>query len=1085
MLWSFLKERGMQRTKFLAPRPANVLERERLISKLASWDDRKVLIIHAQAGQGKSTLAAAYGASRTEPMVWYTMDTGDGDPAVFLSSLGEALHAALPERFPKALPLARGEFSPTGLERAVLRWTSRVFGGSVLPILLVFDDHHLAASQPLRHVLKLLVETTPASVRFLILSRTRPDLGIAGLRAKRGVAELTGKDLRFTDDEVRQLFGEVLGMPVDAGEASEINRTVEGWPAGLVLLHGYFASLPGHGRIAALGEHARPELRTHIFEYLAQEVFSSLPAGVQDFLLRTSVADALTPPLLALLSGLPERAAAGRPSVETMVLELKHRNLFITGGESAEPVIRYHALFREFLLNMLRVRRPGPAVRRLYAAAAGYFRTAGDPVRVVNLWLEAGETGRAVREMETCCQELIAQGRIGTLVRWVDALPADRVRRPWFHFIRATACRYTEPPAALALYDRAQRGFQASRNNAGRMLALSGIIESCFHTGGDFRRMGRTAAQANKLLKRCGRGAPRERARLLLAAGMAWFFTGRLRQSTAALQQALALFRRQNDRFSQVTCAIYLTPCALYQGDFRLAREAVSAGLEASDGIPEETGGRTALLLTRAMTALFEGNFAEAEENIGQCRKLADDHAYESIGFLSLDIGGWLKIAQGDYAGAARLLEECKQRGEAARHPFFSASAAHLLAITHLFRGRLMKAKAESDHALMLQKRTDSPLFHGIYLIASGAIHLKLGKTAESERELCAALELLGRCHAVQQEANAHLLLASLNLRRRREQAARRHLAAGFGIGEERGFTYYALLKSDELAKLAAAAIDRGIEPEYCRRLAAGTDAGPANPSVRIYCLGEFKVVRNGVPVRDGEWKSRLAKTLVKLLAIRGSRKLTRDEAAEALWPAADASQAPHMLNSLLHRTRKALEPGHASARGDSCILQEGNLLSLNPRKVWTDIGEFSALHAAARQKRMNRDRDSGRTLALYDQAFSLYRGDFLPGDLYHDWARSTHDHLKDLHIEMLKHAVELKSSAADRDTASAYYEKMFALDPCDEKACRWLMADRMALGQRSEAIRLFDRCQLALKKELDIEPDEQTRRLYRSIIGG
>jgi LuxR family maltose regulon positive regulatory protein len=1073
-------------TKFLPPRSSCVLARERLVNSLAAWDDKKLVIVHAQAGQGKSTLAAAYAASQANPSVWYTMDAEDGDPAVFLACLGDALRTTMPEQFRKLPPAPRSRFGTGSAEPAVSRWIAQAFGNLARPILLVFDDFHVASpSSALRAVMKTLVETTTPAVRFLILSRTRPDLEITRLRARHAVAELTGNDLRFSDGETQELFGSVFAMQIAPAEAAEINRTVEGWPAGLVLLHGYLASVPGRDRIAALGERARAELRSHIFDYLAQEVFASLPAGLQDFLLRTAVADTLTVPLMTLLSGLPAETAGKGASVTSMILELQQRNLFVTAGSRDGSIIRYHALFRQFLLKTLRERHRRAVVTKLYAAAVGHARSAGNAVRAINLWLEAGETDRAVRIMESHCLDLIGRGHTQALMRWLDALPKTAADRPWFLFARAVACRYTDPRDSLVLYDRALRGFRRARNASGQMLALSGIIESCFHVGGDFLRMGRSAAQATLLLKQVRRGSTEERARLLLATGMAWFFTGRLRQSAEALKQSLMLFRKQGNHFYQITCALYLIPCALYQGDFRLAGNTVRSGLEASDAIPEETGGRTALFLTRAMTALFEGNFTEAEQSIEQCRKLVDDHSFESIGFLSLDIGGWLKIAQGDYAGAVHLLEECKRRGEEARHPFFSASASHLLAIAYLFQGKLARAQAESDHALALQKRTESPLFHGIYRIASGAIHLKRGKTAQAERELTTALALLRKCHAVQQEANAHLLLASLNLRRNREPAARRHLAEGFSIGEELGFTYYALLRHDELASLATAAVDRGIEPEYCGQLIAGRAAQQPNPFIRIYCLGEFRVLRHGVPLRDGEWKSRLAKTFVKLLTVRGDRKLTRDEAAEILWPDADPAQKPLLLNSLLHRTRKALEPDRNASRGDSCILQEGNLLSLNPRKIWTDIGEFAALHAAARQKRISREKDTGTTLALYDQAFSLYRGDLLPGDLFHDWARSTHDHLRTLHIEMLKHAADLKDSPEDRDTASALYAKMFFLDPCDEKACRWLMAHHLAAGQRGEAMRIYERCQLALRKELDIEPDDQTRRLYRTIIGG
>ena len=1077
----------MNLSKFQVPRTSSILERDHLVARLGAWSDRKLVIIHAQAGQGKSTLAAEYAASLPAPSVWYTMDAEDEDPAVFLAGLGQALQAALREQAPAVPPAPRNRYGFSGMDlKALGGWIEQLFGNFTRPCLVVLDDYHLPASSPaLRLVLTLLFGSSPPSVRFLLLSRTRPELDIAKLRARRAVAELKGSDLMFSDREAQELFGSAFGMPLSPREASQINRAAEGWAAGLVLMHEYLASAPAEGRLEMLRGRPRSECSAPIFDYLAQEVFRHLPEGLQDFLLRTSVAGELSAPLLSLLSGLPENAPGSRQSVAARIAELGNRNLFLSPAGGEGTTIRYHTLFREFLLRQFRSLRPPAEVRKCYAIAANHFAAAGDPVRAANLWLESGQTARAVRGIESCGLRLVARGQIRTLVRWIGSLPKPAADRPWFRFYRAISLRYTDPRAALELYDRAERGFRRDQDVAGQMLALSGVIEACFHSGGDFRRMARAAARAQTLLDRRRREAPEARARLLLATGMAWFFIGRLRQGTGALTQALDLFRQQGDHFSQVTSAVYLVPCALYQGDFPLAREAVRKGLEAQASIPDETGGRAALALMQAMTALFEGNFAEAGAALDQCGSLADSNALESIGFLSLDIGGWLKIAQGDHRGAELQLAECRRRGEASRNAFISASSAHLLAIACLFQGKLKRAKALSDQALAVQARSGSSLFHAIYLIASGAIHLKLGALPRAERDLMTALRMLRKAGAAQQEANAHLLLAALSIRRGQEAAARRHLAAGFGIGEERGFTYYALLDRDERSALAAAAVERGIAPVYCRGLIANAPPQRSSASIEIFCLGEFRVLREGVPVREKEWKSRLAKTLVKLLARGGYQKLGRDDAAEVLWPGADPARLPTMLNSLLHRTRRALEPAGTSAAGGSCIVQDGSMLSLDRMKVRTDIGDFLEAHDSAVRSRTEARDDPERTLELHDAAIKLYNGDLLPGDLYDDWTQPVRDRLRRLYLQLLADAAGFAESNEDEARAWVYYDRIFSQDQCNEKACRWLMSRHAAAGQRSDAVRIYERCQLSLRKELDIEPDAATRKVYRNIIGG
>jgi len=81
-------------------------------------------------------------------------------------------------------------------------------------------------------------------------------------------------------------------------------------------------------------------------------------------------------------------------------------------------------------------------------------------------------------------------------------------------------------------------------------------------------------------------------------------------------------------------------------------------------------------------------------------------------------------------------------------------------------------------------------------------------------------------------------------------------------------------------------------------------------------------------------------------------------------------------------------------------------------------------------------------------------------------------------------HAAVLTEAKNDTNRSFTYYERMISHDPNNEKACSWLMAWHLAAGQWSDAVRIYERCQLALRKELDIEPDDQTTTVYRSING-
>ncbi len=1069
----------MDAAKFLPPKTACVLERERLLNKLLSWEDKRLVIIHAQAGQGKSTLAASFVQARSAPAVWYTLDQDDDNPVVFLNSLAGAVKAKWPDRVPPLSPLTQHHYGAGAAGQGIDRWVARVFGDLPDPALIVFDDFPGAPSSSLPQLFSRLLSAAPSPVRFLVISRVRPELEIAKLRAGRSVGELSGQDLRFTNAEVQDLFTVVFRMQISPTEAALINETAEGWPAGLVLMHEYLSALPARARSHALIDRRAAGFRTHVFDYLAQEVFANLHPEMQQFLLRTSVSDTLPVPLMERLTGLPALSRRG-PSVGGIVKELADRNLFVADWDRKGGGIRFHALFREFLRKKLVSEARPSDVQKLYTLASNYFRKTGDTSRSIDLLIASGQFDRAISLMETSCEDLIAHGKARTLVRWVEALPLGFGDRPWFLFSRAVACRYTNPRTALTFFDLAYRRFRsgrsARRRTEGTMLSLGGLIEASFYAGGDFRRMARAAAEAQSILNRRGRVSGGARARLLLALGTACFFGGRLEEGARALQEALDAFGRAGDPYHQIQSAMYLAPCALYQGNFPLARDAVRRGFEAHATLPDETGGGAALFVAQALCELFEGNFDQAQKSIERSQSLADTHALEPIGFLSLDIGGWLKIAQGDYEGAVSFLTECRQKGEEARNAFFSASASHLLAIAYLFKGDLDRAMKASENALAMQTASESRLFHAIYRIANGAILMKRRAYEAAEKDLATALRMLRKAGALQQEANTHLVLAQLYLAWGKKESAARHLREGFCLGEARGFSYYALFTARELRELAAEAVSRDICTDYCESLTGLVKS----PSIRICSLGGFAVFRNGKRIRDGEWKSSRAKALLKVLASEERLALSRDAAGELLWPGVRPEAMNKALNSMLTRIRRVLD---AKDRPGSCIALRDGVIALDKDLVWSDARGFLA--HVEKAERLTAGGKTSQAMQEYEQALALYRGEFLPEDLAADWSSQPRDRLRMRYHQALENMAAALESAGDHDGSLAAYERLFLSDPCNEKACCWLMQLMVSEGRRSEAIRAYERCERALSRELDLEPEEGTKELYRSIIGG
>ena len=460
----------MNLAKLLPPSSSRALERDRLLNKLQEWDEKKLIIIHGQAGQGKSMLAATYTQSLATPAAWYTLDQEDADPAVFLAGLAQALARIWPDQTFRLPRIPQNDLSAPRDAAALHRWINQTFSSLHQPGLIVLDDYHAIPSpNEFDPVLRTLIDATPSHIRFIIISRTQPSLEVARLRARRTLGVLTGQDLAFNDREAHDLFCDIFGMPLDRTESTRINRRAEGWPAGLVLTHEYLAQSSPQSSSGILGADCADKLQPPVFEYLAQEVFSLLPPDLQDFLLRTSITNWLPLRLIQQLTGLPLTAASGKSSVRSVVQELQNRNLFISVADDA-AVVRYHALFHEFLLKKLHAETKPAVVQKLFTTAIRYFEQADDPVRAVDLCFAAGQVEKAILQIEACGQDVLARGQVQTLLRWISALPAEEQDRPWFLFFRANALRFSAPHEALLLLDRARTGFRTERKASRRSL---------------------------------------------------------------------------------------------------------------------------------------------------------------------------------------------------------------------------------------------------------------------------------------------------------------------------------------------------------------------------------------------------------------------------------------------------------------------------------------------------------------------------------------------------------------------------------------------------------------------------------------
>jgi LuxR family maltose regulon positive regulatory protein len=428
---------------------------------------RRLSLISAPAGFGKTTLVSAWVRGAGVPAAWLSLDAGDNDPVRFLAYLVAALQKVDADlgRGMEA-DLHAGPMLPVEelLTPLVNQLADRTEG-----CLLVLDDYHIIAAQPVHDALAFLLEHLPLNAHLVIVTRADPPLPVARFRARGQVTELRQRDLRFRASEAAEFLNETMGLALEAGDVSLLAGRTEGWIAGLQM-----AALSMQGEEDASGfVRAFTGSDRYILDYLVEEVLRRQPEEMQAFLLRTAILERLSAPLCdavrfgsaesrssseatavrfgsaesrssseatavrfgsgepASSSQIPAVAGGGNSpstiSSQAILEHLEAYNLFVVPLDTRREWYRYHRLFADLLRSRIQAEMPG-LVPELHRRASAWYEEAGGEAQAIEHALAADDQVRAAHLVERAAETVLGRSELATFQRWVEALPDELVR---------------------------------------------------------------------------------------------------------------------------------------------------------------------------------------------------------------------------------------------------------------------------------------------------------------------------------------------------------------------------------------------------------------------------------------------------------------------------------------------------------------------------------------------------------------------------------------------------------------------------------------------------------------------------------
>lgn len=658
---------------------ASLVERARLFALLDAGWGRRLTLLSAPAGFGKTTLARQWVAKRNAqgefpPVGWVALDAGDNDPHRFWryvitacrTFLGDAVWQALAMLSKSPQPL----FKPLSLDDILTTFLNSISRLSQEGIL-VLEDYHIITEPLIHETLAFLLDHLPATLHLIILSRNDPALPLARLRASGDLCEVHAADLRFSVQETELFLQHVLSGEIllSSEELSQLNTRLEGWAAGLRLFTLGLRGRVGRQEVAQaltafVGSH-----RT-LQDYFIAEVFATQEEPLQLFLLSTSVLRRLNASLCNALTGSNDG--------EQMLVKLDRAGLFLEVLDEADLWYRYHALFAEAMQVEARRRFGEEGLRQLSAKASVWYEVHDMLDEAVEAALQAQDMPRTAVLIQRLLEEQWDTVRtfpanipyeFHTVYRWLARIPEPLLKiYPALCFAYGAAILFVfimdKPNVAPQMYERFENALH---------LAEEGWLREQ-----NWQRIAMVQAFRAIILRE----------------------QGEITQAVTQARQALASLSEQ-DYMWRALCLSVVVSDELVNGKFHQARKQAIAAYAASEATATTPFIRAHLVML-SVTCFEQGELHLASEYYQRMfREAREENDLDDIGQSCVGLS-LLAYEWNDLATAEQQALEALEMGRLLANYDYQVQATLLLARIEHIRGQ--KAAAQQRCIALLAR---------------------------------------------------------------------------------------------------------------------------------------------------------------------------------------------------------------------------------------------------------------------------------------------------------------------------------------------------------------------------------------------
>lgn len=1045
------------KTAFIPPGLGkNLIKRKKLLSLLQENKDKKLVLLKAGSGWGKSLLASDYYHQLEEKKIWIRV------PENFFSLITlirYIIYALNEKNIIKSTDLLN-RISSLSLEELVIE-VINVLSDKVEDELYIFiDDFHkiLFSGDVTEDLLKLFVNFTPANVHFIIISHQDLPFPVSKLRLASDFFQLDQKDFVLDFEDVNNLLAKNR-IELSLGETNHIYKLTEGW---IAILGTVIYSIKTNKEKGLKEVLVRAKL--NISEYI-KEIIKDLPGDLKMFLQKTGVFERIEVDIC-------NKYLKQNDSLQILKI-LKELNLV---QQYDEKTFGYHQLLKENLTKYISSQE--------YIMVADLYLDLNRKKEAITYLIKGGEIQRA---LEIILAEIEGQLKDYVVIqKWLKQLPEKHfIDNPRLYFYRGSI------QEKMARYDLALKDYKKAEEyfvNSGKS-EVTELNKTRIQIIGIYwyqKKFKKTVKNCRSLLTEIEEDDHNNLADLYNLLGMSLINLSAVKEGKSYLQKAIEHCHKSGNTnkkawlLNNLAHLIYLP-----SGDLSMTKKNYNQALT----IFNEEGDISGQSIVYANLSDFYyqiGAVDLAQKMIDEVKAIYKNTKNEGLIPVFLILQARIDIEKGQIDEACKNLEQAEQYSKDRK--FLEANLYLTKSYFYLVKEQLTESNIWVEKALAIARSIFNKYQIVEYELQKLKIEYLLGSFSQAS-SLCN--NIIEKC----EEGNNLLFLTEAYLYKMAIDNARgkleeRDMERLVNLIEDKDY-YFLFDKLDFITEVIAGdlfdkfndkdrieeLINNYKKTGHSQKHKLKKSMSTTNYLLRIHIFGEFRLIKGNKCLTTADFKNKKALNILKYLIIHSGREIHQEKLLDIFWPEFSLKKARQNLYVALYEIRKKL----ALLDGNQeYIISKNSLYQFNTEKpYWIDIEEFQSFYQEG--NRYYKANNHIKAKEYYLKAQKIYNNGFLLENIYDDWIRDFRDYYQEKYLAILKNLFEIENND-NPDKALAYGEDILSINPYLEDVNIKVIKILIQTGNLNKAFKHYRDLKELYNKELEIEFPQKITRLLENV---